>query len=1186
MGLPQWTLEKLVQYSTPPSRPSARVQEFFRPLHSVRHIARAKEVLTDASSLWVEINRELVYDLGEKPVQDQIRDVYTTDFSVPEAKKTFGKIADGLLGFGDDLEEALNGRSDEYAQNARSAIQEGRVFAQNLKNITDEQLATARNKITETLKKYFNLSHARNITIKEGLEMDNPNAILEDIDEKKAELKNAKSTEDTFEAYLQKNFAPKIPEKLREPTVLTMQKEQEQQKEELTKLIPEMIRAIQKSMAGERTELPNNFLSIKKPDGTPLFAKISMEEWNAENPQHPEQSWKNISPSGFAFDTETQTILLRDDHYFSIESGKIGGEIFSGLGHEMAHFVDYYAKGTINGKKVGAAGLQELITKHSNTDLKARVLALKFTTESAMNKWEELFASLVVGGNKSPEIEYIASILLGDPEFTSLLERTYQSFGENFGVSGSASQKIDMKKLAGQGHAESDHHGEAGGDPDDIHDHKTLEYWKTQIKSAQVSNRKKVKAMLEDCKLSDGTEHAQGMLNYMDEELENFEHSPKVSAARLIIDNHDARAGKFTGDLNKLGADISEKMAHKMGEGSYFTDFWNNTRFLSMRDLGRLWETFTHYISHKHESNSKRRAGFAGHKIFKGLWKMEPLADDFEREELEAEEEAVNHHKKALEHKDAHDIMHFIEHASDIDELKAGLRELAHKGHINWNDKVIWKKITQFSGVRFYDSDRYNPALRNSKIQRACKKMWGDADEYPHLESENQSNIESHVKKFAVEAESYANRLPAQIEKMLYDNKNHKHVDIHRFEAFVNALAKAGKGDPEMFFYYLVAGVSAKILTPERGVAITGEHTNDWPPLQIIDGMNPDQSQYEEWSKQMRETGKKLDKDYKFAKPTFYPGSEAVRTFMYLNVMEYSGVMERILANKDGAKLDHDHARLLACVGDESMAYSITAGATGGNARFKTTIYNNLQVGILSHITNIAQNKNKMPDDELRKIIARQAAYQMTMDGLLKERLWNGKNATYRFKHNDLMAIPREAGTYNKKINTAGYMERNNDIYSSIPTLKKFFDIILDPRSKGESGEAAIGRLLGGEYDKTTGEYKEGSGGLFKTDQKFIDMLGPNGINKPVPRTAKEGFALIQELVEFALDPEKNPSTAESDMASVLKKANDIYKKDNPKEVAKREESEHIYEHNAHGHGGHGDHHHEESDGPDAHGHH
>ncbi len=1108
MGFPE---ESLAHYFSKDTTVSSAVVSFFHPQNVPRYISAGRKIIIELTQLETTWNATLVEDLSDSSIQKKIKTANTEAFDIPKVQNYYAEIKTEVINWAQLLQKSVEGQTDEKARNARIAVHQALQYAQELPIPTAEQIKKAQGNVGIFLKDYFrrhggDIPHEKKHFIYDAFEKVSLSNVLADAREKTKTLEDV-IVNNNLHHYLTENFSSPTPTTIQMPNAIAEMENERNALEEIITLVPNIIRAIQ-----ENKPLPEEFLYIKKPNGSDLFARVSTEDWA-------KRGWEKKASAGFMFDIQNTTILLREDQYDSLEKGDVTIAHRAGIGHELAHMIDFYANEKLpkDGRKVGAKGLEELI-KTKFPELQKIVEAI-ILTESDANKFEEIFASLVVGGNLDDNMERIADSLKNDPDFKNLLERSYSAFSENF----RESPGLRRKGYAAQG--ESTISAQESADflttPADI------EHWRSQIASAQTSNRKKLEVFLKDAKSPLGKQYGEQMIEKINEQMSEFLSDPRESTALQIIALHDAADGSFSGDVDLLTKQVSEQMAKVEEEPEYFKELWKNTTFLSMKDVGRLWTTFTDYIVRKHQTKSKRRMGKAGQAMFEGV--IDQLSNDFDREKESAEQEEVDKYKKAIANKDAWQVFDFIKNSSHPDELKAGLRALADKGRIDWNNEEIWDALTRFSGVKFYESDKYNLALRASKIQRACERIW-DAQEYGDLESTNQGKIESQVKKYEKEIDNYVNKIPVQIEQMLKNKREGaQKVDPHRYESFVVALAKRGKGNPEHFFYYVVAGVASGLLTPERAMAIQQQFTNAWPPLQIINQMNPDQQQYEVWVQQIKDihlqrTGKPIAKD-NFA----FPDRQDVSTFMYLNIMEATQVRDRVFANKDGAQFDHDHARVIASIGDESMAISITAGATGGNARFKASIYNNIQVGVLDHITTLARNRDRMSESKLREVIARQAGYVITMDALLKERLLTGKNATYRLKHNELQAIPREGGAYSKTLKTGEYMKKNYEIYSAIPDLEKFFKILLN---QNERSEANLGKSLNK---------------LFTEDPRYIRLLSELGLSAPNAgkEGAKEGFDMIQTLVEYYLDPQKvGPLLAKKNMDAILDKAENTYNED------------------------------------------
>jgi hypothetical protein len=377
---------------------------------------------------------------------------------------------------------------------------------------------------------------------------------------------------------------------------------------------------------------------------------------------------------------------------------------------------------------------------------------------------------------------------------------------------------------------------------------------------------------------------------------------------------------------------------------------------------------------------------------------------------------------------------------------------LADKGLIEWSDKRIWKALYRVGGgVHFYESDAFNSSVLSSKLQRACTRLW-DEDEYRELDRANRGNIDSKVEEYKKEAMTNLDRINEQIEQMLYDKcVNKVWVDPHRYESFIRTIEEAGKGSPTDFFFYVIMGVSEGLIHPDRAVDINSNRLNNYPGMEKIYEEKPTLETYKEWRNDILGGHSSLDSYYKKMGNVSPPGD--FDDWFFRNVSEADKVKERALANANGEQWDHDHARMIAAVGDSSMARNILATATGGNSRVKPTMYQNILVGMLKHGTSIARQSDLFSRDELKQIIARQTGYFAIFSGFYENRLEKGASGDerkYRASKYDLDGVPREAYGYNSEWNTRKYIEELKKLYGECfpPDVREYYQVLYDPANK------------------------------------------------------------------------------------------------------------------------------------------
>ena len=835
-----------------------------------------------------------------------------------------------------------------------------------------------------------------------------------------------------------------------------------------------------------------NLFSFQNERGQPLFVPQGLQDAN---------KMENTSDVGFAYDQARDQILVPEAFYRALLRGETrfnNQNIIEPLLHEVDHYLVEQTRNTAQPIESLRAVLQkagkydevmtkmrEIYTGKTKILPDGRAVAL-----DDVDLLEELLVMALAKGQSGPEMSLIHE-LLADDAIRQGLEQIEAQMDEYFinGLHG-----FSPRQGAAIMGASSGVNRQREGTVLDTMSTDRYQEALGQIIKLQAPIKDKINVLEKSSTASNKDEAVAQVRKKMTDDLIEFEATPTESLFKTLKERYSI--GNFTGVIDGWLAQSSE--SGSTDSGNPLLNLYHNTAFLSLVDMKKMWSIFREYVVRRYERNSKRRAGIAGSMIFDAVSRN--LSNEYNKEVEAAEQEEVNKYKDILKNKDSWQLYDLMGNSHNKDEVKAILYILADNGRIDWRDKRIWRALErQHCGVTFYDSDAYSYNILTTKLQKACAIY--DNDFFRGIDTTNASTFENKVKQYDNEGNLNISRLGGVLRDMLTERAtkgDDARVDPHRYISFVLKLQTAGKGEPSDPLYYAIMGVAYGIIPPEYLLRLNSTGLNDYPLWEFFTNGDPTQKQYELWRDEILYQKKKPDGTYSdFKRPDDF------NDWVYSKVFTQKNVEERLIANFSGEKWDHDHARMLGAMGNTSGAVNITSlSGSGGQTRFKPTMYNNLTVGALQFATSIGRNADKIPPAQLRKILSRQAGYSFMLNGILNNKVYTQRgDHKYHFSEDEKKAPPREAYGYRNGMSTKWYMDEAEKMYIAVfPDGHPVRELLEKLQGMDSSEEDNFKRIK---------PFIEGNFGAFFSKR--------SGMSKP--NTLRELYELVPEFFDFYLDP-------------------------------------------------------------------
>ena len=567
------------------------------------------------------------------------------------------------------------------------------------------------------------------------------------------------------------------------------------------------------------------------------------------------------------------------------------------------------------------------------------------------------------------------------------------------------------------------------------------------------------------------------------------------------IEDEVQTAGRMIASDTKLSAP-------KTGQ-DYFSKLWEDTTFLSLADIGNMWDTVAEFVKRRHSRNSKLRGGRVGKALFEKSYRI--LGNEFDNQAESAEVEEVDNYKKSFDNKDAWDVMNRVEKCSNKDELKACLYKLSEWGRIDWRDRRIWRALERYQHiVRFLESDAGDMNALRIKLQRACGTIW-DEDYFRGVDRDNNSKMKSGAEEYQNEAEANLKQLTTNLGSMIVERRRGLRVDPHRFEGYLTTAMKLGKSTPEAIMYFLIQGLHFGLLSFERVGTMDRSYLNNYPPIQWFYN-----------NKHKLSDIRRIAEMFPPDADGFFPSN--FYAFYNTNILTNHGVIERLKKAADDTNRDWDHDWMagMGGAGDDGLAKKLMSRTSSGALNMNITGLQNMAVGQRVFITNLACNQGELSESAMRKVLARQIGYMATYSAIAHGRLKRPSTSSQPFEplNNDaLEGPPRIQDAYfhgehsNKNLTTRQFINGNEFIIKQVSS--ELFSILHAP----EINDSII--------------------------KAFVDFAARHHYPiKPIPKDAEEMFAHVHPLVEHILNIDPNA------VNRVMDTAKHVYAKDHDGQIA------------------------------------
>jgi hypothetical protein len=437
--------------------------------------------------------------------------------------------------------------------------------------------------------------------------------------------------------------------------------------------------------------------------------------------------------------------------------------------------------------------------------------------------------------------------------------------------------------------------------------------------------------------------------------------------------------------------------------------------WMTVWDLWKMIKDFGEDIKRRWKRRQEGVVGSVGKGITHWIPDAVPylgvLKHESRRREQAAELEEVEQWKKSLKNMDKYAIREFGLNAQIPDQLKAAIEELTDRGDMNWADNRFWLKLSSFSHFTMpIEECKRNENLRERWLHKIIGDIWGDYDLYDtKWKKTNDAAIEGGKEKWRDECDrlsNMANGLPGELARMLMIARQYQRdptnpvirggmrtVSHTKYEKIIFYSIDNGKMSMEQKLFYLIQGIDAGIIMPDRLRSIAGETGKILNRFPVIDYFYQSNNTIPEISalarRLMENPGNPLDP------VNFKPGT---RTTLWLNieVAREKKVQERLRKGIDRAAndMDHDDFHIFLPRLDAAQIDQLAGPVGGARQKITRDAWQNGYVGFNAYFQSMAylaqMDDDKVPDQKFAAEdaadVARAVGAYLKMDGILTQR--------------------------------------------------------------------------------------------------------------------------------------------------------------------------------------------------------
>jgi len=325
------------------------------------------------------------------------------------------------------------------------------------------------------------------------------------------------------------------------------------------------------------------------------------------------------------------------------------------------------------------------------------------------------------------------------------------------------------------------------------------------------------------------------------------------------VKNYDSILDKFKDDVEGGLDQALETISTETVAGPIREGFGSNREIIWMSPMD-IW-TMLEYAGQSFERSMNRtreyKVGKVGSMISRPLEKLSDwgpfkhfavIPGDLDKKQTAAENEAVDFYMNDYKSNDDASVIQLSHEAGNKDQLKACIQLLAERGRLNWFDPLLLKQINRFQsvisfGLKNSDINTYHASKPkfDESLRVALDSIYGDADFFRNMTSQNESSFNSAKEKYKAELFNAARQrgglqgVAVEMLRLQQLKGSDSKVDPAKFEYTIEiGITEGAIQPPELGLYMLIQAAHMGLLPFDRLEKLYANKAGAIPYLEIF----------------------------------------------------------------------------------------------------------------------------------------------------------------------------------------------------------------------------------------------------------------------------------------------------------------------------------------------------------------
>lgn len=477
------------------------------------------------------------------------------------------------------------------------------------------------------------------------------------------------------------------------------------------------------------------------------------------------------------------------------------------------------------------------------------------------------------------------------------------------------------------------------------------------------------------------------------------------------IENYGSVIDFFNEDVSGRLDEALKMIKTETVEGPIRDGFGSNYKVIMMSPMD-IW-TMLEYAGQSFERSMNRTREYKVGKV--GAMISQPLENltwgpfkhfavipgDLDKKQTAAENEAVDFYMNDYKSNDDASVIQLSHEAGNQDQLKACIQLLAERGRLDWFDPLLLKQINRFQsvisfGIKDTDIHTYRASTPkfHESLRVALDSIYGDADFFRNMTSQNESSFNSAKEKYKAELYNASRQrgglqgVTVEMLRLYKQNGADSKVDPAKFEYAVELGVIEGAVQPaELGLYMLIQAANMGLLPFDRLEKLYANKAGAIPYLEIFNEKIFNHNVLRQWANISPLDGESMSAMSNYQVPHKF--MQWFHTFVMVNPRVRGRITQKL---SSGTKLDSDLVTLFIPYSSESSYTNMLQVTPQGNTVEEWVIHGASQYQLfalhnqLAHMDDIDKEvegkfEGVSANDELTNMIAGYVKWDSTLEG-------------------------------------------------------------------------------------------------------------------------------------------------------------------------------------------------------------